>query len=172
MMPKIFQSKPLSQKSIWLRTLLAFVGTSLAIGVEWQPPKLSSLSWPISPLVVSAQEAPIAGVSNEEILEYARVAYNIEKSRQGVYDTIKEMNNGNVPELACNDEESLENVDNEIRQVFSDWCKRAERIIKDSDLSISRFNKIHELRKENDKLKQRIQQEVQKLQEEEDSNEE
>jgi TusA-related sulfurtransferase len=169
MMPKIFQSKTISRKSIWLRTLLALVGTSVAIGVEWQSPKLHSFSWPISPLVVSAQEGSIAGVSNKEILEYARVAYNIEQHRRLVYNEIEKMTDGDVPELACNDEESLENVDSAIRQQFQNWCERSEQIIKDSNLSISRFNKIHELQKENDKLKQRIQQEVQKLREEEEN---
>lgn len=169
MMLNIFQNKTISRKSIWLRTLLAFVGTSLAIGVEWQPPKLHSFSWPISPLVVSAQEAPIAGVSEEEILEYARVAYDIEQHRQLVYNEIETMTEGDVPELACNDEESLESVDSVIRDRFQKWCDRSEQIIKESDLSISRFNKIHELQEENEKLKQRIQQEVQKLREEEEN---
>ncbi|WP_071518137.1 DUF4168 domain-containing protein [Geitlerinema sp. PCC 9228] len=168
MMPTIFSSQTRSPKSIWLRAVFALVGTSLAIGIEWQPQRPQLFSWQGISSVVSAQEASeIAGVSEEEILEYARVAYDIEKMRQQVYESIEEMTDGNVPELACNDEESLESVDREIRQVFSDWCQQSEKIIEESSLSISRFNEIHELREDNGQLKERIQEEVQKLRDEE-----
>mgnify|MGYP006420736545 CR=1 FL=1 len=169
MMPKIFPFRTVSRKSIWLRTFLALVGTSLALGVEGQAPKLSPFSWQLSPLVVSAQEAPIAGVSEQEILEYARVAYEIEQDRQLVYDEIEELMKGDVPELACNDEDSLEQTNEDVREVFLNWCRRSEEIIEESELSISRFNKIHELQEDNDELKERIQAEVEKIRESEDS---
>ncbi len=109
--------------------------------------------------------AEIASVNDIELTQYVQAASAIEKERQKDFATIKQMiGNAPIPQIICNDPKSFNSLSEQPKNIAVNYCTISQKIVKDSGLSIERFNQILVESKNNEKLKVRIYNESQRLQ--------
>ena len=96
-------------------------------------------------------------VSNQELQNYVTVSKQIELMRRSVYNEIKRVNGGNVPNISsC----SLEGLPSNIRPIWQRFCEQSEEIIQRAGFSNSRYNAITRMRQEDPDLEQRVREEA------------
>ncbi|NJK27940.1 MAG: DUF4168 domain-containing protein [Coleofasciculaceae cyanobacterium SM2_3_26] len=109
-------------------------------------------------------------VSNDEINRYAEAAFKIEQRRQEVQREIKDMTGGKVPNLACDDPNTLNAASRNVRRLFVEFCEESRAIVAESGLEVSRFNEIHSLVASDPNLQQRVQARLLQLQQQSERN--
>ncbi len=124
-----------------------FIGSLAAIGFF--------ASSTVSSAKADAQSA--ASVDNNEIVKYSRALLTIEQSRLQAFDEIKKISEGKkVPTIACNKPQTIDALPKKARDIAKKYCQRSESIVKDSGLSIQRFNNITLRLRNDDSLKKQI----------------
>jgi hypothetical protein len=103
---------------------------------------------------VSAQQTP------EQVIQYARAAYEIEQVRRRNYAQAKRILGGNVPEDVCRQQ----TIPSEVKGICEDFSRRAAEIIKRNGLTYGQFNDITRRKDRDPELRQKIQQELLRLQ--------
>ncbi|MDF5724810.1 MAG: DUF4168 domain-containing protein [Rhizonema sp. PD37] len=94
-------------------------------------------------LSISKVNAQSSSVSNDEFNSYARAMLSMEPDRQRAFRKIKEiLGDRDVPQIVCNDPNSLNNLPSEAHNIAVKYCSRYQQVVEDSGLSIDRFNKI------------------------------
>ncbi len=116
------------------------------------------------PELVFNASAMAQTVSNEEVTNYARSVLAAESLRQKAYGEIKLMNAGNVPEIVCTENSLNKLTSSQVRSIAVNFCNTYKQIIESNQLTISRFNDITENQIKDTELKQRIQNELLRLQ--------
>ncbi|NEP44939.1 MAG: DUF4168 domain-containing protein [Okeania sp. SIO2H7] len=112
--------------------------------------------------------------SDEEITNYARAVLQIEKQRVQSYEAIKQevqKNNsqGTVPPIVCNETSNINRLERNIREIAVDYCSLATKFIEGNDLTVSRFNEITMTQQNDPAFKERIQQELIRILQEQQS---
>lgn len=104
-------------------------------------------------------------LSRQEVQNYARSVMAIEPLRQKAYDDIRRiMGARSIPEILCHRPESLASLPGNVRQIATDYCTQAIRIVERNDLTIEDFNRITVSLRSNPALASQIQQEMLRLQ--------
>lgn len=89
------------------------------------------------------QAAMAQSISADEEQRYARSLLAIEPIRLAAYDEIKRiLNNRDVPSIQCHRPNSLNRLDQSIRQIAINYCNQAIDIVEENGLTIGRFNAI------------------------------
>lgn len=144
----------------------ALSAASLLTGLA--PGFSSSSTTPIFALAAQAQEQ-FTDVTDEEITNYAQIVLIIEPVRQESYQAIKDEINRQtsqtrVPPIVCNETTDINNLDRSIRGIAVNYCDRAKKIIETNGLTVSRFNEITRYQKADAAFRERIQQELIRIQ--------
>ena len=113
--------------------------------------------------LVFGSAAQAQEISNEEIANYARAVLAIEPRRLEAVKEIKGMV-GSVPPVVCNETRSINRLRGDVRGVAVNYCDFAKKIIETNGLTVPRFNAITLSQQADPALKQRIQAELLRLQ--------
>ena len=126
------------------------VGALAAIGLlSGLTPGLSKDSHTL----VFSSSAYAQAVSDDELSRYVRASMKIERLRLSVYDEIKKINGGNVPEISsC----SSQGLPGNIAPIWQRFCAQSERVIQGEGFSNSRYNAITKKRQEDPDLEIRV----------------
>lgn len=138
------------------------VGTLTAVGLlSGFAPDLSGRS----PILVFSSAAYAQDVSNEEVTNYARAVLKMEPVRQEAYDEIKKIiGSSNVPAIVCHKPESLSALPANAQGIAKNYCDRSKEIVESNGLSITRFNAITVNLQNDSNLKNRIHDELIRVQ--------
>jgi len=140
------------------RSLL--VGAISALGVIVGQPQLHNLSNFNFITVAYAQEFSEAEVNN-----YARAVLEAEPVRQTALTDLKQsMGSEELPRIACDRADSISNLPDNARSIAKGYCSQYESIVKKYFSSFEEFNQITKTAQNNPNLRQRIQDEMLRLQ--------
>ncbi|MCS6812901.1 MAG: DUF4168 domain-containing protein [Cyanobacteria bacterium] len=145
--------------------LLAITGITLVI-----EPASAHQATPIlwnanSRQAITVAQTPDRPVTDEEVRRYASSVLTMEPLRQTAYTEIQRiMGTDNVPMIVCHPPQALNGLPADIRLIATDFCHQSKRIVEGSGLSVSRFNDITLRLEEDSGLRQRIQAELIRLQ--------
>ncbi|GAB4536831.1 MAG: hypothetical protein Tsb0014_24950 [Pleurocapsa sp.] len=93
----------------------------------------------------------------EETINYAKAGYEVELLRQKVYKEIKNIINEPPPNIVCNQQETLNNLSDEVRTIAENYCNESRQIVKDHNLTIDRFNELKKYYDRGDEFYQQVQ---------------
>ncbi|MBW4603672.1 MAG: DUF4168 domain-containing protein [Calothrix sp. FI2-JRJ7] len=108
-----------------------------------------------------AQNPPISAT---EIVNYAKSVLGMEVPRQEALVTIKQMINGDVPKIVCNDPNSFNALPGRAKNIAIDYCNRSQKIVESNGLSIDRFNEMTVQIQKSEGLQQQLYNELIKIQ--------
>lgn len=131
--------------------------TGLVPSLSWQTDNSVSFNWTT---LVHAQE-----ISNDEITNYARAVLDIEPRRLQASQEIQNRT-GSIPPIVCNETQKINRLPNNIRGIAVSYCDQAKKIIENRGLTVARFNEITLTQRQDSALKERIQNELIRLQQE------
>ncbi|MEM1173095.1 MAG: DUF4168 domain-containing protein [Cyanobacteria bacterium P01_H01_bin.35] len=158
----------LISRSLFVATLSTL---GLMIGIVPRVSSPLSLT-PIFDTAVYAQESfTDQAVTPEEITKYAVSVLQIENLRIGVYREIqnefqKQSSGGSVPPIICNEKNTVNTLPQNVKVIAVSYCNQAKKIIEGNDLTVSRFNRITMTQKTDPTLREKIQDELIRIQEE------
>lgn len=157
-----FQRRPQQWVSQSLKiTLISTIGILLGCVPSLQPRAASV----VFSNAAYAQDQSPGQITNEEVQNYARSVLAIEPLRQTAYNEIKRISgSAQVPPIACDQPNSLNNLGRDIRAIAVNYCNSAISIVEDNDLTIRQFNIITTNVQSNPELASRIQSELIRLQ--------
>lgn len=122
-----------------------------------------------SPTLVfgNSASAQTAGVSPQDVRNYAEAVWKIERLRQAAYQEIKNiLNSKDVPEIVCNNTASINTLPPQARGIAQNYCNQSSAIVANyfPKRKNSQFNEITTLMQSNQALRQQIQEELLRLQ--------
>ena len=125
-----------------------------AIAISWGiipkvSPRLTSFSL--------ANQAYAQTYTPEETLNYARAGYKVELLRQEIYQEIKSMINQPPPNIVCNQQQTLQNLPDNVRQIAERYCNESRQIVRNHNLTIDRFNQLKQYYDRGDDFYQKVQ---------------
>ena len=163
MMLNIFQ---ISINKLYVRLLssgfLAFVGIIMGLipEVTLRSPSNSSNLITISlDRYAHAQE-----FTPEETENYAKAGYQVELLRREVYQEIKNSINQPPPDIACDRQETLDSLEEEVKAIADRYCQRSREIVEQHNLTADRFNELKTYYDRQDSFYQQVQSILMKLQ--------
>lgn len=144
-------------------SLLSFMGAVLSV------PGLSLDSENNSRFHLFAIGQPAAAqtpsIPDEDVMRYARAILDIEPIRQEATEELSSiLETDSLPPVECNNASSYRGMSREARQVVVDYCNQSRVIVEGYELSIRQFNLITEQQRTNRTLRNRIQQELMRMQ--------
>lgn len=118
------------------------------------------------PFVAFREPVAVAqNFSNEEITSYARTVLKLEQVRLQAYDDIKQkIGSGNIPNIVCNQPETLNSLNPDVRPIAINYCNSSKQIVETNGLTSAQFNAITASQQNNPALAKRIQDEIKRLQ--------
>lgn len=164
----IFFEKPkrqFSKMSYRLMTASAFALAISLVGI----PGTSGIRLPLGSLVAIAQTS----VTNEEIAQYAQSVLDMDSYRAEAYEEISQIlllvgTDINDIGITCSDMDEISRVPRSVRRDVEDilvsYCNQAQDIVTDNGLTPRRFNEITKAHSQDQRLYDRIQQELIRLQ--------
>jgi hypothetical protein len=151
MMMTSFCSRP-AFNQILCQSLM--VGVLAAVGLlSGLTPELSK----DSQTLVFSTSAYAQAVTDEELSRYVRASLKIEQLRLVVYNEIKKVNGGNVPEI---DSCSSQGVPGNIRAIWQNFCQQSQSITDAEGFSNTRYNAITRMRQADGNLERRVKEEA------------
>ena len=93
----------------------------------------------------------------EETLNYARAGYKVELLRQEIYQEIKSMINQPPPNIVCNQQQTLQSLPDNVRQIAERYCNESRQIVRNHNLTIDRFNQLKQYYDRGDDFYQKVQ---------------
>lgn len=78
----------------------------------------------------------------EEITNYAKAGYQVELLRRQVYKEIKTMINQPPGDIACDQEETLEDLNPNVREITERFCNQTIDIVQRNNLTVDRYNEL------------------------------
>ncbi|MGD1808572.1 DUF4168 domain-containing protein [Dapis sp. BLCC M126] len=157
------------------RSLLVATLSTLSLMMGIVPRGLNQSSTPIFDTAVYAQESftdqTYQAVTAEEITKYAASILQIENLRIGKYREIqnefqKQSPGGSVPPIICNQKSSVNTLPQTVKVIAVSYCNQAKKMIEGNDLTVSRFNRITMTQKTDPTLREKIQAELIRIQQE------
>lgn len=95
-----------------------------------------------SPLVSFRVHAYAQQFSPEETANYAKAGYEVELLRRDVYKEIKSLMNQAPPNIVCDQQETLQNLNSNVRAIAERYCTQSRQIVQENNLTIDRFNEL------------------------------
>jgi len=142
-----------SVHSLVSRTVLVGMLSVGAVLSGWVPSLAKDLS------IVTGDTAYAQSISNNQVVKYARAVLKMEPIRQSSFREFQRLTGGSVPP-DCR----RQGLPNNVEYVCKRFFTRSAEILQDSGLSIGEFNKITERLQTDAELKQRIQRELMRQQ--------
>ena len=130
---------------------------SLVSGVSPQ------ISWQTKNLIWS-DSAFAQQFTPEEISNYARAGFQQEMLRQQVYQEIKSIVNQTPPDITCDRPESINSIDQNIRGIVNNYCQSSDRIVRENNLSVERFNQLKNYYDRRDSFYKQVQEQLLNIQ--------
>ena len=96
--------------------------------------------------------------SDSDLRKYANALIKIESLRLNTYSNIRNTVKKSIPDLACNQPNSFNQLPNNARSMAVNYCEQSENIVKQSGLTIVQFNQITQQVKQNPALYQKLEQ--------------
>lgn len=151
MMMTSFCSRP-AFNQIFLQSFM--VGVLAAVGIfSGVTPEFSQDSHTL----VFSTSAVAQSVGDEELSRYVRASLKIEQLRLVVYNEIKKVNGGNVPDVpSC----SLQGLPGNIRPIWQNFCQQSQSITDAEGFSNTRYNTITRMRQADGNLERRVKEEA------------
>ncbi len=100
----------------------------------------------------------------QETQSYAKAGYEVELLRREVYQEIKSIINQPPPNIVCDRQETLQDLDPDIRNLANRYCSESLQIVRQNNLSIDRFNELKSYYDRRDNFYQQVQKVLLKLQ--------
>lgn len=94
--------------------------------------------------------------SDTELRRYAAALMQIEPLRQSTLAQVSRANNGALPNLVCNQPNTMEGLNSEAKSLFINYCNQCESIAASRGLNIERFNQITQAVRSNPQLQNRV----------------
>jgi Domain of unknown function (DUF4168) len=94
--------------------------------------------------------------SDADLRNYAAALMQIEPARQSALAQVSRANNGNLPNLVCNQPSTMEGLNGEAKSLFVKYCNQCESIAASRGLSIDRFNQITQAVRSNPQLQTKV----------------
>nr|MBA3923613.1 DUF4168 domain-containing protein [Nostocaceae cyanobacterium] len=113
---------------------------------------------------VFSSAAHAEDVNSTEIKNYALAVLGMEPVRQEAYNEIKKIIGQEPPAIACYKTESLSQLPRSARRIAVNYCNRSKQIVESNNLSSERFNAITQELQGDDNLKNRISNELIRIQ--------
>lgn len=163
MMLNIFQI-PINKLYVRLLNsgVLALVGITMGLIPEVA---VRSPSNPSNPITISFdRHAQAQEFTPEEIENYAKAGYQVELLRREVYQEIKNSINQPPPDIACDRQETLNDLEPEVKAIADRYCLRSREIVEQHNLTADRFNELKTYYDRQDSFYQQVQSILMKLQ--------
>ncbi|WP_036478369.1 DUF4168 domain-containing protein [Myxosarcina sp. GI1] len=114
---------------------------------------------------VSVRSFPLTGITyayardytEDEARNYARAGFEVELLRQKAYQEIKSSISGAPPNIVCNQPETLQDLDRQVRQIAERYCNESRQIVREHNLTIDRFNELKQYYDRGDDFYQQVQ---------------
>jgi Domain of unknown function (DUF4168) len=94
--------------------------------------------------------------SESDLRNYAAALMQIEPIRQSALAQVRASAGGTLPNLVCNQPNTMEGLNPEAKSLFVNYCNKCETIAASRGLSIERFNKITQSVRSNSQLQNQI----------------
>ena len=117
-----------------------------------------SLTVSFSTLVAAQEFTP------EETNNYAKAGFEVEMLRREIYQEIKTIVNRPPGDIVCDREETLADLEPEVRQLTEDFCSQTIEIVQRNNLSVDRYNELKSYYDRRDTFYQEVQKILLKLQ--------
>lgn len=100
----------------------------------------------------------------EETENYAKAGYQVELLRREVYQEIKNSINQPPPDIACDRQDTFDNLQPEVKEIAERYCQRSREIVEQHNLTADRFNELKTYYDRQDSFYQQVQSILMKLQ--------
>lgn len=94
--------------------------------------------------------------SEADLRNYATALMQIEPIRQSTLAQVRASSGGTLPNLVCNQPNTMEGLNSEAKSLFVNYCNKCETIAASRGLSIERFNQITQSVRSNSQLQNRV----------------
>jgi hypothetical protein len=94
--------------------------------------------------------------SEPDLRNYATALMEIEPIRQSTLAQVRASTGGTLPNLVCNQPNTMEGLNSEAKSLFVNYCNQCETIAASRGLSIERFNQITQSVRSNSQLQNRV----------------
>ena len=94
--------------------------------------------------------------SDADLRNYAAALMQIEPARQSALTQVSRANGGNLPNLVCNQPNTMESLNSEAKSLFIQYCNQCETIAASRGLSIDKFNQITQAVRSSTQLQNRV----------------
>jgi hypothetical protein len=94
--------------------------------------------------------------TDADLRNYAAALMEIEPIRQSALTQVRASAGGTLPNLVCNQPNTMEGLNSEAKALFINYCDRCESIASSRGLSIERFNQITQSVRSTPQLQNRV----------------
>jgi hypothetical protein len=108
------------------------------------------------PSLLFSNSARAEDFTDSELRNYAAALMQIEPARQSALAQVSRANGGKLPNLVCNQPNTMDTLNSEAKSLFVQYCNQSESIAASKGLSIDRFNQITQAVRANPQLQNRV----------------
>lgn len=108
------------------------------------------------PSLVFSSAARADEYTDADLRNYAAALMEIEPIRQAALTQVRAIAGGTLPNLVCNQPNTMEGLNSEAKSLFINYCDRCESIAASRGLSIERFNQITQSVRSSPQLQNRV----------------
>jgi hypothetical protein len=108
------------------------------------------------PSLVFSSAARADEFTDADLRNYAAALMEIEPIRQSTLAQVRASAGGTLPNLVCNQPNTMEGLNSEAKSLFINYCDRCESIASSRGLSIERFNQITQSVRSSSQLQNRV----------------
>ena len=108
------------------------------------------------PSLLFSSAAQADEFSEADLRNYAAALMQIEPIRQSALSQVRASTGGTLPNLVCNQPNTMEGLNLEAKSLFVNYCNKCETIASSRGLSIERFNQITQSVRSNPQLQNQV----------------
>jgi Domain of unknown function (DUF4168) len=108
------------------------------------------------PSLVFSSAARADEYTDADLRNYAAALMEIEPIRQSALTQVRATAGGTLPNLVCNQPNTMEGLNSAAKSLFVNYCDRCESIAASRGLSIERFNQITQSVRSSPQLQNRV----------------
>ncbi len=108
------------------------------------------------PSLIYSSAARADEFSEADLRNYATALMEIEPIRQSALAQVRASTGGTLPNLVCNQPNTMEGLNTEAKSLFVNYCNKCETIASSRGLSIEKFNQITQSVRSNSQLQNKV----------------
>jgi Domain of unknown function (DUF4168) len=108
------------------------------------------------PSLIYSSAARADEFSEADLRNYAIALMEIEPIRQSALAQVRASTGGTLPNLVCNQPNTMEGLNTEAKSLFVNYCNKCETIASSRGLSIEKFNQITQSVRSNSQLQNKV----------------